>query len=152
MYKAIVRRKTVGVFDALNSRDCSVLLRGLAPKTRHIMYGDHSLGGARTTKRAIEAWYGRLARLFPDLHFDVSSVVVAGPPWRTKVAVIWSDRAQDGNYANQGVNVIDLRFGKVQAVAVHCDTQRLCAALSKLAADGLEEAAASPVTDDSGPG
>lgn len=147
MYKTIVARRTRSTFAALNGGDSGPLLAGLAAPAYHVMHGSHPLGGERTTRAAIEQWYARLFRLLPDLHFDVRSVLVAGPPWRTTVTVEWRDRALGGRYENQGVNVVRLAWGKVKSIEIHCDTQDLARSCADIARQGTEEAAAAPITD-----
>jgi ketosteroid isomerase-like protein len=150
MYKTIVARRTRAVFDALNRGDAGPLLDGLSDPAQHVMYGDHALSGSRSTLPAIREWYARLLRVLPDLRFDVGSVLVSGPPWRTTVVAQWSDRALDGRYENTGVNVIGIRWGKVHSIAIHCDSQRLGEALLELERQGVAEAGAEPVTDPPG--
>jgi ketosteroid isomerase-like protein len=117
------------------------------PGALHAMNGDHALAGVRSRPESIRAWYERLFRLLPDVRFDVDAIAVSGPPWRTTVVVQWRDRALGGTYGNQGVNVVDLRWGRIQAIRIHCDSQRLAAQLAGLAADGVSEAADAPLTD-----
>lgn len=147
MYKTIVRRRTAAVFEALNRRDSSVLLSGLGEGPQHVMYGTHALGGARNQKETVAAWYERLLRLLPDLTFHVDAITVAGWPWATRVVVEWRDEALGGAYRNQGVNVIELAWGKVRAIRIHCDTEAMAAALAGLAAQGTDEAQAPALVD-----
>jgi ketosteroid isomerase-like protein len=135
------------VFEALNRGDAGPLLAGLGTPVRHAMSGEHALGGVRSDPGSIARWYERLFRLLPDLRFDVATIAVTGPPSRTKVFVDWRDRALDGRYENRGVNVIELRWGRVHAIDIHCDTQQLADALRELAGQGNEEARAVPITD-----
>jgi ketosteroid isomerase-like protein len=147
MYRTIVARKTRRVFDGLNHADPTLLVGGLGRRPRHVMDGDHSLAGERYRRESIEQWYLRLFRLLPDLRFDVDDAVVAGPPWRTTVVVQWRDHALAGRYNNRGVNVIRLRWGRVDSVEILCDTQLLARTLDDLAREGLVEAGAAPITD-----
>jgi len=147
MYRTIVARRTRRVFDALNRADAGVLVAGLARQPQHVMDGAHCLAGARHRQESIEQWYARLFRLLPDLRFDVDAVVVAGPPWRTVVAVQWRDHALSGRYSNRGVNIIRLRWGRVESVDIYCDTELMARTLDDLARRGTAEAAAAPITD-----
>lgn len=148
MYKTIVSRKSAGVFAALNRQDAGPLLAGLGEPVHHVMYGQHALGGERHTRETVARWYERLFRLLPDLRFDLGSTLVSGPPWRTTVAVEWQDQALGGTYRNRGVNVIELRWGRVQAIRIHCDTQQIATALTAQAEHGVAEAAAAPLVDE----
>lgn len=147
MYRTIVARRTRHVFDALNRADPGVLLAGLGRHPTHVMDGQHCLAGARHRPESIEEWYARLFRLFPDLRFDVDAVIVAGPPWRTVVAVQWRDNALAGSYSNRGVNIIRLRWGRVESVDIYCDTARMALTLDDLARRGTADAGAAPITD-----
>ena len=148
MYRTIVARRTRSVFDALDRADPGVLLAGLGPQPEHAMAGQHALAGERHRLESIEQWYLRLFRLLPDLRFDVDAVLVAGPPWRTVVAVQWRDHALGGRYSNRGVNIIRLRWGRVESVDIYCDTELMARALDDLARSGTAEAAAAPITDE----
>jgi ketosteroid isomerase-like protein len=147
VYRTIVTRKTRRVFDALNSGDTGPLLAGLDTPTEHVMWGDHALSGVRSNSESIERWYQRLFRLLPDLRFDIDTIAVKGPPWRTTVFVEWRDSALAGTYGNRGINVVELRYGRVRAIRIHCDTQHLARAVGELALQGKEEAAAAPIVD-----
>ncbi|HET7477250.1 MAG TPA: nuclear transport factor 2 family protein [Dermatophilaceae bacterium] len=147
MYHAIVARRTAAVFSALNGKDAGPLLRGMRPDAVHAMNGDHALGGARCRPETVRAWYDRLFQLFPDLRFTVDAINVTGWPWRTTVVVQWRDQALAGGYANQGVNVVDLAWGRIRGIRIHCDTARLATALAGQAERGVAGAAAEQLTD-----
>jgi hypothetical protein len=85
--------------------------------------------------------------------FDVRSIAVAGWPWNTVAMIEWVDRftVNGAPGSNQGVHVFRLRWGKVVALAVHCDTEKLRRYLQEKAAGGLAEAAALPITSPSDP-
>ena len=57
MYHTIVRRKVVGIFQALGRGDYEVALAGLAPRFEHVFAGTHALGGQRHTAAAMRALY-----------------------------------------------------------------------------------------------
>ena len=147
MYKTIVTRKSAAVFAALNRGDAGPLIEGLDRDIEHVMFGTHALSGERHQHHSVVSWYERLFRLLPDLHFDIDSVTVMGPPWRTTVAVQWRERSLGGSYVNQGVNLIKLRWGRVQVIRIYCDTQHLAQMLDRLAGDGIAEASAAPILD-----
>jgi ketosteroid isomerase-like protein len=147
MYHSIVARRTAKVFAALNRHDAAPLLDGMDPHAVHVMNGEHALAGARCRHESVSAWYQRLFRLLPDLTFDVDAIAVTGWPWSTTVFVQWRDRALDGSYTNQGVNVVTLRWGKVHSIRIHCDSQRMAVALAQRALAGVSEGAAAAITD-----
>ena len=114
----------------------------------HSFPGEHALGGTRTTLEATRRWYGRLARVLPDVRFEIRHIAVSGWPWRTVAAVEWSDSGTtaDGQpFANQGVHVVTLRWGKVTRLQIYCDTGVLAEVCRRQAAQGIEEAAAAPI-------
>ena len=61
----------------------------------------------------------------------------------------WSatDTRIDGSpYCNHGVHIIEMRWGKVFAIDANEDSQVVAENLSLLAAHGVEEATAPPIT------
>ena len=147
MYHAIVRRKLRRAFADINAGRWGRIIPQFARAHRHVFHGDHALGGERTDLEATRRWYGRLARIFPDLRFEVCDIAVGGWPWDTVAMVAWTDRfAVNGVPAgNQGVHVFRLRWGKVVELAVHCDTAKLSRYLAEKARTGLAEATAAPI-------
>jgi len=150
MYHAIVRRRLRQVFAALNAGRADTLPAQFAPRAVHGFSGHHALGGTRCTAAGIAAWYRRLPRVLPDLAFEIERIVVAGWPWRTQAMVEWRDHGVclDGStFANQGVHSLTLRWGRVTALHIHCDTAVLCEVLRRQAAGGIAEAAAPPIQE-----
>lgn len=150
MYHAIVRRKLRLAFEAINRGDHAHVLAQFAPRHRHRMLGEHALGGERHGLASTTRWYARLARLLPDLRFTLDDVLVAGWPWRTRALVTWRDdfTLPDGSRgSNQGVHEFELRWGRVHAMTVHCDTARLRAYCERMAGCGLAEALEPPISD-----
>lgn len=152
MYRLIVASRIRGIFARLNAGDPQAMVRSLAPRFTYRFYGDHALGGERTTHAAMRAWWGRVFRLMPGLRFEPRDVLVAGWPWSTRVAtdvtvcVTLPDGTRYENVVNQFVH---LRWGRVTEVRTLEDTQKLARALRVLAASGIEEAVAAPITDGS---
>jgi hypothetical protein len=68
MYHAIVRRRVVALFAAVNKGDARPVLEGLAPRFEHFFLGDHALGGSRFTLEKTRLWY----RHCKDCHEPVS--------------------------------------------------------------------------------
>jgi hypothetical protein len=149
MYHFVVEKKIRRAFADLNAGRFEAIPTQFAAVHRHHMVGGHALGGERRDLAATVRWYGRLQRLLPGLHFEIDRVWVRGWPWRTWVAVGWRDsfRLPDGSLgSNQGVHEFELRWGRVSALTVHCDTARLAAYLALSATAGVAEAAAEPIT------
>lgn len=150
MYHAIIRRKLTAVFEQLNRKEYGAILAGFAPEFEHALYGNHALGGVRHRLPAAERWYQRLPRALPDLTFTVKHIAVSGWPWDTLAAVEWRDSGTclDGHrFSNQGVHMIRIRWGKVTAVRVYCDTAVLADVLQRNARAGAAEAALDPILD-----
>ena len=97
----------------------------------------------------MELWFERLYRLIPEIGFEVREVAVRGWPWDTAVAIEWADRGRgaDGTtYENEGAHWIRLRWGKAVAIHAYLDTEKVTALLATMAAAGIQEAAAAPLT------
>ena len=150
MYHFFVRRKLRRAFDDINEGRYAGIVDAFAEPLVHVMHGSHALAGERRTLAATDLWYDRLQRLLPDLRFHVLSVVSSGWPWATRATVSWTDDftlPDGGRGTNQGVHEFLLRWGKVHALAVHCDTARLQGYCQHMAATGRVEALAPPITD-----
>jgi len=150
MYHAIVRHKLRRAFAAINAGRYDGIVAQFAPRHRHVMFGRHALAGDRRSLASTARWYERLQRLLPGLRFDVHAIAVAGMPWRTVATVTWDDRflLPDGSVGtNQGVHEFELRWGKVHSLVVHCDTERLQRYCDRIAACGVAEARAEPISD-----
>jgi hypothetical protein len=54
MYHAIIRKRILALFDAINRGDAEPVITGFASKFEHIFVGESALGGRRTSigKRA----------------------------------------------------------------------------------------------------
>jgi ketosteroid isomerase-like protein len=149
MYHRIVKKRIISVFERLGKGDYEYALSDVGTTIEHRFAGEHSLGGTRTSTTTMRYWFERLYRLFPNLRFEMHSIAVSGGPWDTTVVVEWTDRATpaDGNdYVNLGVHVIRMRWGKVVSIHAYLDTQVLIDTLDRMAANGIEEAKASPIT------
>jgi hypothetical protein len=150
MYQLIVRHVLRKAFRDINRGAYQRIVPQFLPRHRHVMYGQHALGGERRSLQATTQWYLRLQRLLPDLQFDVRSIAVAGWPWHTTAMVAWNDRftLPDGSAGtNHGVHEFVLHWGRVRSLVVHCDTARLERYCERMAAAGIAEARAAPIVD-----
>lgn len=150
MYHAIVKRIARIAFEDLSDRKVEPLIERSAPDLRHSFAGDHALGGTRHSRQAFRAWMERLYRLFPELTFTIRDMMATGPPWNTRLAIAWTDRgeAADGvDYENDGVHLLRLEWGRLTELHAKLDTQHLERTLDRMAAAGIEEAAADPIGD-----
>jgi ketosteroid isomerase-like protein len=149
MYHAIVRRKITQVFAGLSAGRIEAVTKELAPDATHYFVGTHALSGTRRTPEAIHAWYQRLLRLLQGISFTLDEVRVSGWPWRTQVEAIWTEtnNGTDGvKTSAEGVNLIEIRWGRVTSVRIYPDTAALERTLQRIAAKGTAEATASPIT------
>lgn len=150
MYHAFVKRIARDAFGELSDRNLEPLLERCAADVRHTFAGDHALGGVRHSRAAFRSWLERLYRLFPELRFHIRDILVAGPPWNTRLAIAWTDRgvAADGvDYENEGVHLLRLEWGRLVALEAQLDTQHLERTLDRMAAAGIDEAVADPIED-----
>lgn len=149
MYHAIVKRRLLRSFEALNRGDYQAITRQFGEGAVHWFSGiSHPLSGTRRDSAGIQAWYERLARLMPDLRFDIENVAVSGPPWNTVAMLQWSDALHDRAgkaYANRGVHLIRIAWGKVVELQVYCDTEYLNGYFDALASQGVDEALSAPI-------
>jgi ketosteroid isomerase-like protein len=150
MYHAMVKRQLRRAFHDLGRGNYETILSGMAPSFEHVFFGEHPLGGKRHTGTGYRLWFERLARLFPDLGFELRNIIVNGWPWDTVAAVEWTDHltTRDGHrQENAGVHIIRMRWTKVTEIRIYCDNQHLAAICERQARHGVEDAAAGFITD-----
>ncbi|NEX60223.1 nuclear transport factor 2 family protein [Noviherbaspirillum galbum] len=148
MYHQVVRQKIIRAFAGLSAGKIDAITGELAPTATHYFVGTHALSGTRRTPESIQAWYERLLRLLQGIRFTVHEVRVSGWPWYTQVEAIWTEtnRGTDGiETSAEGVNLIEIRWGRVTSVRIYPDTAALERTLQRIAAKGTEEALAAPI-------
>jgi ketosteroid isomerase-like protein len=125
------------------------VLDSFAPEFSHRFVGENAMGGTRTDLATQRRWFERLFRLLPDLRFGVDDVLVRGWPWRTRaVVLVRTTLTADGEpFENEFVQTIDLEWGKITRVNVVEDTEKMAKILARVAASGVDEARAEPLTD-----
>jgi ketosteroid isomerase-like protein len=149
VYQVLAARRVRRVFERLSAGDYETALAGLAPDVHHRFAGNHALGGERHDADAVRRWFERLFRLFPRLTFTVTDVAVSGWPWSMTVTVQW--RADvvpriGPEYVNVGAHVLRVRRGRVACLHAYEDSQAVAEACALMAAQGIEEAGAAPIT------
>jgi ketosteroid isomerase-like protein len=154
VYRAAVARRIRTAWKRLAGGDYEYVLDQLAEPFTHSFAGDHALGGERSSRAAQRAWFERLFRLLPGIELTPEDVLVRGWPWRTRAVALVSVRATVAGrpYHNEVAQTIDLRWGRITRIHNLEDTHALAAALDRLAAAGIDEARARPVTDRYAPG
>jgi ketosteroid isomerase-like protein len=146
----LARHQYRRAWQAMNAHDYQAILRQLGPDFRVTFQGDTSLGGTRTTREAMAAWFQRLFRLLPDARFELREVAVDGPPWNTRIAGLLTIRATTPlgePYENVFVQFVRLRFGRVSWYEVHEDSLRFWRLCQQLGSGGVDEAVAAPILD-----
>jgi hypothetical protein len=132
IYRAIVRRQVRTLFSEANNGNWASIVDGLASTFSYRFIGDTPLGGTRTTHEAMRHWFERLYRL-------MTYVKIRG--------TIPTNAGQTAPYENEFMQSMILRWGKITSVLTLEDTQRFVDALPRLAASGITDATATPITD-----
>ena len=84
--------------------------------------GQHSFAADLHSRPPIEQWIRRFAALRPD--YEITDVVVGGPPWNTRIALRFRDRI-GSDYENEGMQYMKLRWGRVVHERIFLDTQKI---------------------------
>jgi ketosteroid isomerase-like protein len=152
MYHLIVRHMVRRFYGKFNRGDTEGIVRAYSPRLPfgHTFAGTHALGGTRHTAKMATRWFQRLFTLFDPLHVDIREILVKGWPWKTTIMVLWVDNGTcaDGQpYHNEGIQVIHLRWGRIDGVYIHLDTQKVAEACQRMAQAGIPEAAAPLIED-----
>ena len=115
MYKSTVRWMIRRNVRALAQGDIEPLLSGYADDAVLVFPGESSWSGEHRGKTAIEAFLRRFVDV--GLKGEVHEILVNGPPWRTNVCVVFTDRATDGTgalvYENRAVLFCRIVWGKI---------------------------------------
>ncbi|MGD0639085.1 MAG: nuclear transport factor 2 family protein [Nitrososphaerales archaeon] len=115
MYKSAVRWMIRRNARALAQGDVAPLLSGYADDAVLVFPGQSSWGGEHRGKAAIEAFLRRFVDV--GLKGEVHDILVNGPPWRTTVCVLFTDRATDDTgtviYENRAVLFGRAVWGKI---------------------------------------
>jgi ketosteroid isomerase-like protein len=155
MYRSIVRWRVESLFAEANRGNWQAIIDSLGRNFVYTFVGDTPLGGTRTTRPAMQAWFQRIYRLVPDAQLHPQMIVVEGAPWNTRVMTYVKFRgtlppvssAPGAPYENQAMQLLRLRWGRIVSVITLEDTQRFAAILPALAAAGIADATAKPITD-----
>ena len=127
MYKWAIRRQIRRNVAALRAGDPVPLLAGYADDAVLVFPGESSWGGEHRGKAAI----GEFLRRFLDagLVGETHDILVNGLPWNTRIAVLFTDAATDGDgnvvYENRAVLYGRIRWGKIVYQEDFEDTQKV---------------------------
>ena len=124
MYRWLVARMTRWAVLELVAGESRLPYRLMDANIRFRFPGTSSFGADTATSEELTAWIARFAALRPD--YEILDVLVAGPPWNTRVAVRLRDRIGD-DYRNEGMQYLRMRWGKMMADEVFIDTERIVA-------------------------
>jgi ketosteroid isomerase-like protein len=115
MYKAAVRRMIRRNIAALARGEVGRLLAGYASDAVLVFPGTSSWSGEHRGRDAIEAFLHRFVQA--GLTGEPHEILVNGPPWRTLVCVLFTDRAADATgatvYENRAVLFARVIWGKI---------------------------------------
>jgi ketosteroid isomerase-like protein len=153
MYQTIVRRRVIELFRQANRGNWNAIVDGLADTFTYRFIGDTPLGGTRTSKPKMRAWFERLYRLFPESQFHPQTIIVEGPPWNTQVMTYVKIRMtkpllanETHLYENEFMQLITIKWGKMTSVLTIEDTLRFANLLPLIAATGSKDATAEQIT------
>lgn len=141
MYHFAVRRLLRHAIGRLNEGDASPVLRMAAPDAELAFPGDNSWARmfrpvergrhAHVTHRGVDELTAFADRFVGEgLRFEIEDVLVAGPPWNTRVALRAHDFAEgeDGDlYTNRVVAFLEIRWGRLRRWEDYEDTERVAA-------------------------
>jgi ketosteroid isomerase-like protein len=150
MYHTIMKAKLRQIFAQLNQGHYDPVLASLAPSFSHSFAGSHCLGGARSSLSAYRSWFERLFEVFPDIKFEITNLVVHGPPWNTWVTVEWNDTltTKDGiARRNSGAHVMHFKWTKATEVRIYIDTERVAQFCAIQYQHGVSAAGAAQILD-----
>jgi ketosteroid isomerase-like protein len=150
MYRTFVRRRITSLFAKANRGEWQAIIDGLSPNFVYRFIGDTPLGGTRTKRSSMKAWFERIYRLVPDAKLTPQVIVVEGPPWNTRIMtyVKFNGTLPAGApYENEVMQLLRLRWGRITSVLTIEDTKRFADILPQLAAAGIAEATAPPIED-----
>jgi len=149
MFKTIVKRRVRARFvGPLSEGDADAMVKQTVPEVVHFFPGRGALSGTRHSREELRTWFGRLFHLIPRLQFAVDDIAVAGGLRHAHVVVRWhnwGEAADGGPYENTGCEVIEMRWGRVTWLGAYLDTELVSETLERMAAAGIEEAAAPPI-------
>jgi ketosteroid isomerase-like protein len=121
MYKTIVRWRVRSLFAEANRGNWQAIIDTLSPTFVYRFVGNTPLGGTRTTKPAMRAWFQRIYRLVPDAQLHPQTIVVEGMPWNTRVMTYVKFRgtmppvgdSAGAPYENEVMQLMQLKWGRL---------------------------------------
>jgi ketosteroid isomerase-like protein len=132
VYKFIVKRIVRRMFARLSRGEYESVVRAFGPESRFFFSGEHALGGERRGREPVRRFFEDTMRFFPGIQIVPQDIVVNGWPWNTVIANHFTVSAPgaSGEYRNEGVQILRLRWGRVVEDLLFEDTQKIAAELS----------------------
>lgn len=149
MYRMVVRRILQKAYRQLSHGDYEAVLKSFDADAVFCFAGTHALGGELHGIAAIRGWFEQIFRYFPDLRLAPQAILVNGPPWNTLVAtrfLVSATLPDGGPYANEGMQFMRLRWGRVIEDRLYEDTQALGQAMDVVMSGAAACAPAPPAT------
>jgi ketosteroid isomerase-like protein len=138
MYRRLVEHRIRQLWDAANRGDLDAILDNFAARFSYVgLAGDTPLSTECHTVDELRDHLVTVATTFPGVRYDVASVMAGGWPHHTRVMTVIDVHAPlaDGTrYANQIVQYVQLRWGKVTEARGIVDVQKVHDALARQAA------------------
>jgi ketosteroid isomerase-like protein len=154
VYRSIVRRRVLSIFAAANKGNWQLMVDELANPFVYRFIGETPLGGVRKSKEAMGRFWERMYRLFPGFQFIPQTIVVEGPPWKTKVmtyvkivGTVPGNDSRPEPYENEFMQLLTIKWGKITSVTTIEDTLRFHKVLPHLTAAGIKDASEGPIRD-----
>ena len=160
MFSFVIRPLIRRQIARLNAGDHESLLKMAAPDAELRFPGDNSwsrtfrapvtTGTAYAPTHRGTTELAAFAQRFVDhgLHIDIEDILVAGPPWNTRICVRATDHALDDDgrqvYANRVAILIEARWGRITRWEDYLDTERVSAWDRLVGAEAEPVAAAAP--------
>lgn len=126
MYKYSVRWMIRRNVRALSRGEIDPLVSSYSHDAVLVFPGESSWGGRYEGRQAIEAFLRRFVDA--GLEGEVHDILVNGPPWNTRVAVLFSDRAVEAGqpvYENRAMLYARAKWGKIVFQEDFEDTHRV---------------------------
>ncbi len=109
------------------ARDVDGLMKTYAKDVHFVFPGNNSWAIDTRDKAELRKWLQRFHSV--GLVLDVDDILIAGPPWNTRVGLVFTDHAKDTSgsvvYSNRGVILAKGRWGKIYDYTVFEDTEKV---------------------------
>lgn len=140
VYHAIVAKKLRTLWSRMGHGQSGAAISQASDRLHFRFVAPPPLGVELRGQEAFAAWFELLFSYFPDLNFELTNVRVSGWPWKTHAVVrldITTTLADGSQYANEAVQVLTIRWGKLAEDDVFEDTAKLMDAIAIQEAHGL---------------